>query len=256
MKWRARHFIAASRVKSDMKKSLIAGLVAASSMLSMSTPSHAGISLSGTRVVYSATSKEASMVVKNQSKDDVMIQSWLEYDGDKKGDLPFAITPSLSRLGGDKQQILRIFYAGDGLPADRESVFWLSVQEIPQRAKGDNSLQIAVRQRIKLFYRPADLPGKVDEAPAQLKWRWSGDGGKPALDVVNDTPYFVSLGRASLKAGANTYPVVAEMIAPKSVKRLAVKDFTGHAQPVSAKVEFSSINDFGATVNTESDMSK
>ncbi|MBR8207447.1 fimbria/pilus periplasmic chaperone [Burkholderia cenocepacia] len=239
-----------------MKKSLIAGLVAASSMFFLSTPSHAGISLSGTRVVYPGQSKETSVVVKNQSKDDVMIQSWIESLDEKQGDLPFALTPSLSRLGGDKQQILRIFYAGEGLAADRESAFWLSVQEIPQRAKGDNSLQIAVRQRIKLFYRPADLPGKADEAPAQLKWRWNSDGGKPALDVVNDTPYFVSLGHASLKVGTNAYPIVTEMVAPKSVKRLPIKDYTGHAQPVNAKVEFSSINDFGATVDAQADMSK
>lgn len=238
-----------------MKKSLIAGLVATGAMLLLSTQSHAGISLSGTRVIYPATSKEASVTVKNQSKDDVMIQSWLESPDDGKGDLPFAITPSLSRLGGDKQQILRIFYAGEGLATDRESVFWLSVQEIPQRSKGDNSLQIAVRQRIKLFYRPADLPGKPEEAPARLKWRWTRDGGKPALDVVNDTPYFVSLGRARLMVGTNAYPIVTEMIAPKSVKRLPINAFNG-AQPANATVEFSSINDFGATVDAQADVSK
>nr|WP_175801600.1 fimbria/pilus periplasmic chaperone [Burkholderia anthina] len=239
-----------------MKKSLIAGLVAAGSMLFLSMSSHAGISLSGTRVVYPAQSKEASVVVKNQSKDDVMIQSWVELPNGAKGDLPFAITPSLSRLGGDKQQILRIFYAGEGLAADRESVFWLSVQEIPQKAKDDNSLQIAVRQRIKLFYRPADLSGKPEDAPGQLKWRWSEGGGKPALEVVNDTPYFVSLGHASLKTGASTYPVETEMIAPKSSTRLAVKDYSGSALPASAKVEFTSINDFGAAVDTQSDVTK
>ncbi|MFP3758160.1 fimbria/pilus periplasmic chaperone, partial [Cupriavidus sp. SIMBA_020] len=91
-------------------------------------------------------------------------------------------------------------------------------QEIPQKAKGDNSLQIAVRQRIKLFYRPADLSGEPSDAPGQLKWRWSEGSGKPALEVVNDSPYFVSLGHVNLKAGANTYPVVAEMIEPKSSK--------------------------------------
>ncbi|UEP44497.1 molecular chaperone [Burkholderia sp. B21-005] len=239
-----------------MKKSLIAGLVAAGSMLFLSSAPQAGVSLSGTRVIYPAQSKEASVVVKNQSKDDVMIQSWVELPDGTTGDLPFAITPSLSRLGGDKQQILRIFYAGEGLAVDRESVFWLSVQEIPQKAKDDNSLQIAVRQRIKLFYRPAQLPGKPEDAPAQLKWRWSEGDGKPALEVVNDTPYFVSLGHASLKSGASTYPVTTEMIAPKSSTRLAVKDYSSRAIPANAKVEFSSINDFGAAVDTQASVTQ
>ncbi|WP_419688065.1 molecular chaperone [Burkholderia theae] len=240
----------------DMKKKLIAGLVAAGALLSFSVPSCAGISLSGTRVVYTAKSKEASVLVKNQAKDDVMIQSWLEAPDDAHSDLPFAITPSLSRLGGDKQQILRIFYAGQGLATDRESVFWLNVQEIPQKPKGDNSLQIAVRQRIKLFYRPADLPGKPEDAPSQLQWRVAGNDGKPAMEVVNDTPYYVSVVRASLHSGSHAYVLAPEMIAPKSSQRLAIKDFRGQSVGADAKVEFDSINDFGAAVNTESTISK
>ncbi|HGL6716635.1 fimbria/pilus periplasmic chaperone [Burkholderia contaminans] len=239
-----------------MKKKLIAGLVVASSLLTLTVPSYAGISLSGTRIVYSAKSKEASVLVKNQAKDDVMIQSWLEAPNDARSDLPFAITPSLSRLGGDKQQTLRIFYAGQGLATDRESVFWLNVQEIPQKPKGDNSLQIAVRQRIKLFYRPADLPGKPEDAAGQLKWRWAGDDGKPAMEVVNDSPYFVSVVRASLHIGSHAYKVVPEMIEPKSTRRLAVKDLSSLSAAADAKIEFESVNDFGAAVSTESTVSK
>ncbi|WP_193101627.1 molecular chaperone [Burkholderia sp. Z1] len=239
-----------------MKRTLIAGLVAASSLLSLPVPSHAGISLSSTRVVYTAKSKEASVLVKNRSKDDVMIQSWLEAPNDAHRDLPFAITPSLSRLGGEKQQMLRIFYSGQGLAPDRESVFWLNVQEIPQKPKDDNSLQIAVRQRIKLFYRPADLPGKPEEAPGQLKWRWADNDGKPGMEIVNDTPYYVSVVRASLRSGSNAYTVTPEMIAPKSSQRVAVKDFSGRSVAADAKVEFESIDDFGAAVRTQSVISR
>ncbi|WP_176048593.1 molecular chaperone [Burkholderia sp. BCC1644] len=239
-----------------MKKKLIAGLVAAGSLLSISVPSEAGISLSSTRVVYTAKSKEASVLVKNPAKDDVMIQSWLEAPDDARGDLPFAITPSLSRLGGDKQQMLRIFYSGQGLATDRESVFWLNVQEIPQKPKEDNSLQIAVRQRIKLFYRPADLPGKPEEAAGQLKWRWAGNDRRSGVDVVNDSSYYVSIVRASLHNGANAYTVVPAMIAPKSSRRLAINDFSGRSIGADANVEFQSINDYGATVSTQTAISK
>ncbi|KWF95072.1 molecular chaperone [Burkholderia cepacia] len=239
-----------------MKKKIVAGLVVASSLLLLSASSYAGISLSGTRVVYTAQSKESSVLVKNQGNDDVMIQSWIEAPNNASNDLPFAITPSLSRLAGSKQQLLRIFYSGEGLAVDRESVFWLNVQEIPQKAKGDNSLQIAVRQRIKLFYRPAGLPGKPEDAPAQLKWRWAGSEGKPAMEAINDSPYFVSIVRASLHIGSNTYTVAPEMIAPKSTQRVAVKDYSGRSITADAKVDFDSINDYGAPVSTESVISK
>ncbi|NTY34964.1 fimbrial biogenesis chaperone [Burkholderia diffusa] len=228
-----------------MKRSLIAGLVAASSLLIHSGASVAGISLNGTRVVYTAQSKEASVLVRNSSKQDVMIQSWLESD-DRKSDLPFAITPSLSRLGAEKQQTLRIFYAGQGLPTDRESVFWLSVQEIPQKPDGENTLQVAVRQRIKLFYRPTNLAGKPEDAPKQLQWRWRAAGGKYGMEVVNNTPYFVSLVKATLHSGMQTHPIGTEMIPPQSTRQLSVKNYNGQSLAPGAKVDFESINDFGA----------
>ncbi|WP_412527120.1 molecular chaperone [Burkholderia lata] len=239
-----------------MKRSIIAALIAAGSLLSASMPSHAGISLSSTRVIYAQNDKEGAVTVKNQSSDDVMIQSWLESPNDKQDDLPFAITPSLSRLNGGKQQILRIFYAGQGLPTDRESVFWLNVQEIPQKAKTDNTLQIAVRQRIKLFYRPTELTGKPEEAPKQLQWRWAANGGKTQIEAVNNSPYFVSLARANVHVGTQTYAVVTEMVPPKTSARMAIKDFSGHAPASGAQVEFESINDFGASDSNRADISR
>ncbi|WP_244115772.1 fimbrial biogenesis chaperone [Burkholderia cepacia] len=231
---------------SIMKRSLIAGLVAASSLLPYSGASFAGISLNGTRVVYTAQSKEASVLVRNPSKQDVMIQSWLESD-DQKSDLPFAITPSLSRLGAEKQQTLRIFYAGQGLPTDRESVFWLSVQEIPQKSDGENTLQVAVRQRIKLFYRPANLASNPEDAAKQLQWRWRAAGGKYGMEVVNASPYYVSLVRATLNSGAQAHPINTEMIPPQSTRQLSVNNYNGQSLAPGAKVNFESINDFGAT---------
>lgn len=95
-----------------------------------STLANAGITLGGTRVVLQAPAKEAAILVRNQASKDVMIQSWVEADnGADKREVPFVITPALSRLGGNKQQTLRILFQGEGLPSDRESVFRLNVQE-------------------------------------------------------------------------------------------------------------------------------
>ncbi|MDR0240948.1 MAG: fimbria/pilus periplasmic chaperone [Burkholderia sp.] len=238
-----------------MKKSFIAAIVAAGSLLPFSPAAQAGISLNATRVVYAAPSKEASVLVRNQSKDDVMIQSWLESDNGN-GDLPFAITPSLSRLAAGKQQTLRIFYSGQGLPDDRESVFWLNVQEIPQKPKDDNTLQVAVRQRIKLFYRPAELSGKPNEAAQQLKWRWAATSGDAALEVVNDTPYYVSLIKGRIVNGTQAHAVQVEMVSPKSSRQFKVTDMAGHGRPANARIEFGSVNDFGGVDEHESELTR
>lgn len=207
---------------------------------------NAGITLGGTRVVLQAPSKEASILVKNQAPQDVMIQSWMEAESaDNTQDVPFAITPPLSRLGANKQQTLRIFFQGQGLPADRESVFRLSVQEIPQKAKSDNTLQIALRQRIKVFYRPADLPGVASDAAKDLQWRLVRQGGKAVVEVTNHSAFHVSFANVKLQNGSRSYEVAADMVAPKSSRQFDIKSLPANTASSGMKVEFQNVNDFG-----------
>ncbi|MNE40575.1 Chaperone protein EcpD precursor [compost metagenome] len=223
-------------------------------LLLASSLASAAITLSGTRVILQAPAKEASIIVKNPTTDDLMIQSWLESESADSGkDVPFAITPPLSRLNGNKQQTLRILFYGEGLPSDKESVFRLNVQEIPQKAKADNTLQIALRQRIKFFYRPAGLAGKAEDAPASLKWRLVQQGGKASLEVSNPSAYHVSLGSVKLVSAGKSHTVEAEdLVAPGKSQRFNVRGLNGSA--AGAKVEFESINDFGGTDKHNSDL--
>lgn len=218
----------------------------AGALLACSTLAQAGIQLGGTRAILAAPAKETTLLVKNQGGDDVMIQSWIESENsDADQDVPFAITPALSRLAGSKQQTLRIFYQGQGLPTDRESVFWLSVQEIPQKPKQENVLQIAVRQRIKLFYRPAGLAGKPEDAAGALRWQWTQQGGRKALQVTNPSVYHVSLTSAALQDGAREYAIETSMIAPGATTVLTLKDTPAGEPSAAAKVAFQIVNDYG-----------
>lgn len=123
-----------------------AGLAA---WLAMSQAS-AGISLNGTRVIFDGAHPEASVTVRNHGAD-ILVQSWLEALDSDKAELPFAITPPLTRLPAGQEQLLRILYAGAGASHQQETAFWLNVQEIPQAAGKGNVLQLAVRQRVKVF---------------------------------------------------------------------------------------------------------
>ncbi|MCT7397418.1 fimbria/pilus periplasmic chaperone, partial [Escherichia coli] len=40
------------------------------------------------------------------------------------------------------------------LPADRESLFYYNMREIPPKAEQKNVMQIAMQSRLKLFWRP------------------------------------------------------------------------------------------------------
>lgn len=61
------------------------------------------------------------------------------------------VTPPIMKVKPDQSAVLRFIYSGKGLPTDRESVYWINVQEIPPRASEPNVMQLAIRTRLKLF---------------------------------------------------------------------------------------------------------
>jgi P pilus assembly chaperone PapD len=208
--------------------------------LLLAAPAQAGIVLNTTRVIYQAKDREVSFVVHNSGAADILAQSWLEAEGSANADnLPFVVTPPLARMAGNARQMIRVIYAGEGLPEDRESVLWLNVQEIPQSAK-DNQLQIAIRQRIKLFYRPASLSGDPLEAARGLQWRVH----EGQLEVTNPASYHVSMIQIDARQqGRTLFKADSQMLAPRQTVRWPLKGVAGsHVVDLG----FISINDFGA----------
>lgn len=202
----------------------------------------AGISLSSTRLIFDGKHKEAGITVRNNGAD-VLIQSWVDTDSDAAS-VPFAVTPPLVRVSDGEQQMLRVIYEGTGMPGDRESVVWLNVQEIPQSAKTTNTLQLAVRQRIKLFFRPAGLKDNAYQAPTELTWRVLERAGKSLLVVNNPGLYHVSIADITVQSGTTgEHPFDSLMIAPGEQKEFVLKQL--HVAG-SLRLLFSSINDYGA----------
>ncbi|MCY1308706.1 putative fimbrial chaperone YadV [compost metagenome] len=150
---------------------------------------------------------------------------------------------------------MRILFQGQGLPTDRESVFRLSVQEIPQKTKSENTLQIALRQRIKVFYRPDGLPGTAADAPKELKWRLLRQGGKAVIEVTNNSAFHVSFAEVKLKGGNKSYAVTAKMVAPKSSSQFDIKELPADISGSGMKVEFNSVNDYGGLDKYENALS-
>ncbi|ARU88917.1 molecular chaperone [Pseudomonas sp. M30-35] len=223
-----------------MRFNIVGLLVALLSMLFIST-AQAGITLGQTRVVFEAKNKEENLIVRNESDRPILVQSWL--DGGKGSDtnIPFAVTPPLTKMGGKGQQLLRILFKGSGLPQDRESVVWLNVQEIPSEAVGKNTLQIAVRQRIKVFYRPANLVGEVKDAPSSLQWTL--DKGGKSLSVHNPSAYHVSTLQTKLGLiGQETMVTERQMIAPGEKLSFPLAHAVSSAK---TDLSFVSINDWG-----------
>jgi chaperone protein EcpD len=217
---------------------------------------HASVTIGGTRVVYPLEQREVTVKLDNDSKNPSLVQVWMD-DGNadaKPGDIkvPFVITPPVFRMDPQKAQTLRVMYSGEAVPQDRESVYWLNVLDIPPKANGApdaNTLQLAYRTRIKVFVRPAKLPGKPEDAPAQLSWKIaaSPNGKGQAVSVSNPTPYYVSFSEVDVESGGHTFKNErGGMVAPHGTEVLPIAQM--NAVPAGAKVHYTAISDYGGAI--------
>ena len=217
---------------------------------------NAGVIINGTRVIYNAEDKEATLRINNDSTTPSLVQVWLD-SGDAKstpetGKSPFFATPPIFRVDPNKGQTVRIIYAQDPLPTDRESVFWLNILDVPpmpvtKSADDANYMQLAIRSRMKLFYRPTGLPGSSFAAADKVQWTLHQNADGVVLQGKNGSVFNVSMDSAKIVISDKTYEVVTSMIAPKSSAEFVVRDLK-QIPTQASQLEYVTINDFGSAV--------
>jgi chaperone protein EcpD len=215
-------------------------------ILASSIPAaHAALTLSGTRVVFDSNKRSTAIIVANPSKQVYAAQTWVNTAADDATTtVPFIPSPALFRLDPGKEQQVQINGLPNDLPTDRESLFFFNVQEIPQAAPdAGNVLNIALRTRIKLFYRPSQLKDSPMSRLKDLQWSITQSGGKAQLEVENPTPFHVTFIHLAVKGpGRDQVIENAQMVAPMSRQTFAIG---GPAPKPGLQVEFSAINDYG-----------
>lgn len=146
------------------------------------------------------------------------------------------ITPPLFTMNGKKENTLRIIDATNNqLPKDRESIFWINVKAIPATDKSklnENTLQLAIISRIKLYYRPTGLSISPEKSVDELRFKRQS----ASLIAINPTPYYMTLteltiGKTKLE---NT------LVAPFSESTIDVPN------NANGDVSYQTINDYGA----------
>ena len=216
-------------------RSLLTGVLMFAA-IGMAPRAEAGVALGATRVIYPAGQKQVPLAVTNNDDSSTyLIQSWVENaDGVKDG--RFVVTPPLFAMQGKKENTLRILDATNNqLPQDRESLFWMNVKAIPSMDKsklGDNTLQLAIISRIKLYYRPAKLALSSDQAAEKLTFR----RGAGTLTLVNPTPYYLTV--TELNAG--TRVLENALVPPMGETQVKLPADAGR------DITYKTINDYGA----------
>ncbi|RJT27978.1 molecular chaperone [Buttiauxella izardii] len=215
-------------------KILSGSLLAA--LLFSSTVAQAGVIVGGTRLIYNGGNKESSLSVKNPDKVPYLIQTWVDTTAGGAEKAPFIVTPPLFRLDGEQQNVLRVVRAGGNLSNDKESLYWINVKAIPagEAKEGQNTLQIAIKNRMKLIYRPQGLKGVPEDVTSQLKWQRSGN----SVQVTNPTPFYMNFMEVKV---AGKVVKDAMYVAPGSSERFALP-----AGVSGGNLSWKIINDYGS----------
>ncbi|MBS1203463.1 MAG: pilus assembly protein [Proteobacteria bacterium] len=213
----------------------------------------AGMTISGTRVIFPGSEKEQTIRTNNKNKTPSLVQVWVD-DGNKNSDInnikvPFIATPPVYRVEPGKGQSVRLIYNGMTLPQDRESVFWFNMLEIPPVHEKENNadhLELAFRTRIKIFYRPTAL--NSSSANEFEKLRWEVISPTQEIKVTNPTPYYFSFDAATVNSGSVKYPLVVDMVPPFGSKEFLL-DRKNKAPATISSVDVRLINDYGSVIN-------
>ena len=221
----------------------------------------ASVVINSTRIVYPQQDKEVTVRLESKNQAPVLMQVWLdkgdEYSTPDVDDIPFVVTPPIFRIEPGKQHVVRLAYTGETLPSVQESLYWFNVLEVPSQAPSagqNNQLQLAFRTRIKVFFRPPDLPSAVEAAPAKLQWRSVTTERGVMLEGYNPTPYYVSFDKIEVIAKGQRHarePAASSadnMVAPHGRNHFQLTGFK--ALPASeTTVEFQTLDDFGLTIS-------
>ncbi|RBQ33683.1 fimbria/pilus periplasmic chaperone [Rahnella variigena] len=168
-------------------KPSIASLITALTLFA-SAAGHAALSVDQSRYVFEGDKDAISIVVENAAKKTYGGQTWIENIRESDTRPSFVVTPPFFKVAGEGKQVLRVIKALEQMPENKESIYWINLQEIPPANK-DGGLSIALRTKVKLLYRPASLMEgrKGAESSMTLKVTKSG------TTLENTTPYIFAI---------------------------------------------------------------
>lgn len=200
----------------------------------------AGIAIGGTRFVYEEKDPQLNITLENSDLNSYLIKTKVmqpeSFLGAERSRVsPFFATPPLFVLGGGKQSKIRLVSDGSELAKDKESLFDLVITAIPSsdQKEQSNTVQMAMRSHMKLFFRPANLQGNPETAYQKAVWGRT----KKGMSVNNPTPFYITLFGVTVNGIAiNNLGVVAPF---------ATRTFPLCYESKKCSIQWKSINDFG-----------
>lgn len=208
-----------------MKLKLVSALI----VMTIASVAHAsGVQLSRTRLLLEDGASKVTYGLSNNGNTPVLASATISnFDGSATED--FAVSPSLYQVQPQKTHNGQIVLLKQ-LPIDRESVYWLTVKTVtPESEKNAqaSSMQIAIAQSIKVFYRPKGLDENTKTGLKNLHWQVTSTG----IKAKNGSK--VSFSIVNVKDTNDRIHKIADVVLPKSDKEwkidnkgLQIRSFT------------------------------
>ena len=183
--------------------SCILGCLLLSCLLS---PTQASVTMLGTRIIHDGGSRSTDVQLRNRDNFPYVITAWFDDGNPESGPqtpttAPFIVTPPVFRIQPGAGQVVRVVFTGNGtLPQDRESLFWFNFMQVPPANVADaddgrkqNGILVMLRNRVKLFYRPAGLDGDPQKMLQHLQVSRETRDGRAGITVASHQPFHVTL---------------------------------------------------------------
>lgn len=189
-------------------------------VIAVSTSAYSAVTLDRTRIIFQGNQTSINIRVANDNPEEAYLaQSWIEdLQGNKLTKGALLATPPLQRIEPNSQSLVRLSATPllSQLPQDRESVFYFNLREIPPKSNEDNTLQIALQSRVKLFYRPA---GTLAESETKWPHKVTLQRIHNGYRVNNTTPFnltVIGFGHSQQRSEQSAFQVI--MVSPKSTE--------------------------------------
>jgi len=217
---------------------------------------NAGVVMTGTRIIYNEGSRSVDVDLRNDTNIPYVIQTWFDKGvmtsgPDENVQVPFVATPAIFRMNPNAGQVLKITYLSDAkLPTDKESVFYFNFIQIPPSnlkmgISDSNKMFVILRNRVKLFYRPASLISAERNKFPDLTVT-QAVGSSSSISVKNNTPFYVTISDIYFLSNGKKSASKAGMIAPFASE---VFNFSKSSTVRGKTVNIIVLNDQGARIN-------
>ncbi|MBF7956833.1 fimbria/pilus periplasmic chaperone [Rahnella victoriana] len=236
--------------------SAFSNLLLAGALMFSTGPASAVVNSTQSRLVFNEDSMAESLTVVNSVSAPALVQMWTD-DNDPLSppdriSTPLIVVPPLFKLAPAESRNLRVMLLSrEGLPKDRERVYWLNIYQIPpntqQQSAQEKKVILPLRIRLKVFVRPIGLPAPEENIGEKLRFTLSNaDARNPMLTASNPTPYYLTIG--NIRLGEKS--LKPAMIAPFSSTDFAVTG-AGNSRTLSWTV----IDDYGKQMPYQRELS-